>query len=64
MYTYGTTPADFKVGDAVRFHPATDAWMQGDTGGYVVKVGRSLVHVRTFRSQRTLRMLPINVELP
>jgi hypothetical protein len=34
------------VGDKVQSHPATDAWMQGDRFGEVVKVGRKYVHVK------------------
>lgn len=33
------TRSDFGIGDRVRLHPATDAWMQGDRYGRVARVG-------------------------
>jgi hypothetical protein len=44
---------ELKVGNRVQIHPAADAWMQGDRYGEVVKVGRSIVHVKMDRSGRT-----------
>jgi hypothetical protein len=52
------TTIDYQVGQRVQIHPATDAWMQGDRYGEVIKVGRKYVHVRMDRSRRTLAFLP------
>lgn len=54
----GMTTIDYQVGQRVQIHPATDAWMQGDRYGEVIKVGRKYVHVRMDRSRRTLAFLP------
>ena len=51
----------YRIGDRVQIHPATDAWMRGDRYGEIVKVGRTLVHVKMDRSGRTLRLHPQNV---
>ena len=48
----------FRRGDRVQLHPATDAWMMGDRFGTVVKVGRDLLHVNMDRSGRTRRVPP------
>lgn len=45
-------PIPVKVGDRVQIHPAADAWVRGDRYGEVVKVGRTIVHVRMDRSGR------------
>jgi hypothetical protein len=45
------TMSDFAVGDIVRTHPVTDAWMQGLRTGVVKKVGRKYVHVDFFDSR-------------
>lgn len=36
---------DFKVGDAVKVHPACDAWMQGLRHGDVVSAGPKRIRV-------------------
>ena len=41
---------DFKVGQRVRIHPASDRYRRGDVYGTVVKVARKYVHVRMDRS--------------
>ena len=46
------------VGTRVELHPATDRWMMGDRFGEVVKVTRTLVHVRMDRSGKTIRFGP------
>ena len=55
-----------KPGDRVQLHPATDAWMQGDRYGEIVKVTMRQqmphrVHVRLDKSQRTVRLSPANI---
>ena len=56
---------DFKAGDRVQAHPATDVWMRGDRYGTVKAVGRQYVTVSMDASGRTLKFLPaslLNVE--
>lgn len=55
------SPKDFRVGQRVQMHPATDAWMQGDRYGQIETLGRVYLHVKMDRSQRMLPMLPENV---
>jgi len=51
---------DFAGTEGMRaeLHPATDAWMFGDRYGEIVKVGRTLVHIKMDRSGRTLKVAP------
>jgi hypothetical protein len=51
--------AGIKTGTRVQLHPATDAWMQGDRYGTIVKVGRKLISVKMDKSGRTLKQ-PLN----
>lgn len=51
----------FRAGDRVQAHPATDAWMQGDRYGAVVKIGRRYAHVKMDASGRRLRFAPIHL---
>lgn len=39
----------------VEVHPGTDAWMQGDRYGEIVKLGTKYAHIRMDRSGRLLR---------
>lgn len=55
------TVADFRVGNVVQAHPATDAWISGDRYGIVEKIGRKFVHVRMDRSRRLQPFLPDNL---
>lgn len=54
---------DFRTGDGVAIHPACDCWMQGDKSGTVISVGRKLVKVRLFWSQRVRKFNPQNLEV-
>ena len=51
----------FKVGDRVELHPATDRWIRGDRFGTVSKIGRRYVHVKLDRSGDTRQFSPENV---
>lgn len=51
----------FRAGDRVQLHPATDAWMMGDMYGTVIKVGRLLLHVRMDRSDKVRKVHPTNI---
>jgi hypothetical protein len=53
----------FKVGDRVELHPATDRWMRGDRFGAVTKLGRRYVHVKLDHSGDTRPFAPENVVL-
>lgn len=52
MNTHNYGPDNLAPGHVVWTHPATDAFMQGDTRGMVTKVGRKLIHVRMTVSGR------------
>lgn len=55
------TLKDYKPGQRVGTHPATDEWMQGDRFGTVTKAGRKWVTVRLDRSNRVRRFHPDNL---
>lgn len=46
------------VGLRVQMHPASDAWMQGDRYGKIVKVTSQRIHIKLDKSGRTVRVLP------
>lgn len=52
---------DFHAGQRVKTAPHTDAWASGDRFGEVVKLGRSLVHVKMDRSDRVRYFHPDNI---
>ena len=52
---------EFKVGDRVQIHPATDAWMQGDRFGDIARLGRFLVHVKMDHSGRVRAFRPESI---
>lgn len=52
------------VGDRVKLHPATDAFMVGgDRYGTIEKIGRKYVHVRGQWSGRTWKLSPHVIDL-
>ena len=53
--------SDFRAGQRVQTHPATDTWMRGDRFGNVVTIGRKFIHVKLDLSGRTLRFHPRNL---
>jgi hypothetical protein len=55
------TLADFKVGDRVELHPATDMWMRGARFGTVTKVGRRWLHVRLDHTGTVSHFAPHNI---
>lgn len=52
---------DFKVGDRVRIHPATDWSARGVAWATVVKVGRKYLTVRTELFSKTFYIHPRNI---
>lgn len=52
MNTHNYGPDNLERGHIVWVHPATDAFMQGDTKGMVVAVGRKWIRVHMTRSGR------------
>jgi hypothetical protein len=54
-------PGDYQIGQRVQLHPVTDAWVQGDRYGEIVKLGRTLVHVKCDASGRVRRVQPHNI---
>lgn len=56
------TLSDFKAGDRIELHPATDMWMRGARFGAVEKTGRKALTVRLDAlPRRTYRVTPDNV---
>lgn len=51
---------DFKVGDRIQLHPATDLWARGLKYGTVQKIGRKLLHVKLDNGWKW-RVNPVNV---
>lgn len=49
---------DFKPGQRVQLHPATDLWMRGDKFGTVSSVGRKFVRVRMDKSGDLVSVAP------
>lgn len=49
---------DFKVGQRVQLHPATDRWMRGDRWGVVYKLGRKYVELVMETTGAHLRVPP------
>jgi hypothetical protein len=49
---------DFKVGQRVQLHPATDRWMRGDRWGVVHKLGRKYIELVMDNSGAHLRVPP------
>lgn len=52
------TVRDFKVGQRVQLHPATDRWMRGDRWGVVYKLGHKYVELVMDVSGSHLRVHP------
>ena len=44
--TIDYTPTDFRKGQRIQMHPATDLFMRGARYGIVTHVGRKFVHVK------------------
>lgn len=40
------TLADFKIGDRVEIHPATDLWMRGARVGVIIKIGSAQLTIK------------------
>jgi hypothetical protein len=55
------TMDDFKVGDRVEIHPATDLWMRGARFGTVTKIGRKYVHVKLDNTGAVTHFAPRNI---
>jgi hypothetical protein len=52
--------SDFRVGDRVELHPATDLWMRGARFGNIEGVGRSFITVRLDTTRRA-RLPPSDI---
>ena len=55
------TLRDFRIGQRVQMHPATDLWMQGARYGNVVNIGRKYVAVRLDCIKRIVYVAPSNL---
>lgn len=60
---YGLIPADFRAGDRVQLHPATDLWMRGARYATVVRIGRGFVYVLLDGRSSPYAMRPHNLRL-
>lgn len=54
--------ADFAIGQRVRMHPATDAFMRGIRWGTVASVGHALIRVHCDIDGRTRAFHPVNLQ--
>lgn len=52
---------DWRLGQRVQAHPATDTWMRGDRYGQIAKIGRKYITVKMDRSGRAVRFSPSNL---
>ena len=52
---------DFRVGDHVKLHPASDWFMRGVVWVTVVKIGRKLLTVRSELFGKTFTIHPSNI---
>lgn len=57
MYTLN----DFRTGDRVELHPATDLWMRGARYGTVIRVGRTVLTITSDQLGRSVRVSPANI---
>lgn len=55
------TVNDFKIGQRVQLHPATDLWMRGSRWGTVVAIGRKFVRIRLDVPSIVVRIRPENL---
>ena len=56
------TIEDFKKGDRVELHPATDLWMRGACYGEVTRIGRKHLYVNLDKhGGRSVKVSPSNV---
>jgi hypothetical protein len=53
--------SDFRVGQRVELHPATDLWMRGARFGDIVKIGRKLLTVKLDALRRPIKISPSNI---
>lgn len=60
-HSYGESVSDFRIGDRIELHPATDQWMRGERFGEVIRIGRKYVRVRMNATGRAYRALPMNL---
>lgn len=55
------TTRDFKIGQRVQLHPATDLWMRGSRWGTVVAIGKKLIRVRLDTPSIVVHIRPENL---
>jgi hypothetical protein len=55
------TPQDFRVGERVQLHPATDRWMRGQRYGTVAHIGRNIVYVNIDKGGEEIPIHPDNL---
>lgn len=52
---------EYRVGDRIETHPATDLWMRGDRYGTITRVGRKYLSVDMDRSGHRVMLRPRDV---
>lgn len=52
---------DFKKGDKIELHPATDLWMRGARYGKIIQVGRTNLKVKLDYLRRAIAVSPRNI---
>ena len=52
---------DFKKGDRIELHPATDLWMRGARYGKIIQVGRTNLKVKLDYLRRAIAVSPRNI---
>lgn len=57
MYTLN----DFRPGNRVEMHPATDLWAMGARYGQIIRIGRQRLVVKLDKLNHTVRVSPENI---
>lgn len=57
-YLNNATLNDFRAGDRVEIHPATDLWMRGARYATVMSVGKKNLRIRLEPKGRTMLIMP------
>lgn len=52
---------NFRIGDRVQLHPATDTWMRGDRYGTIVSIRNSILRVHMDISRKDIAVTPNNI---
>jgi hypothetical protein len=56
-----TFKENYKIGDRVELHPATDLWMRGERYGEITGIGTKYARIKLDKSEKTVSITPRNV---